>query len=308
MKVKRQSRDTEAKYLSADDVRALQRVFFSRRRPVDGRYAGRHATTQRGHSSEFSDYRPYIAGDEVGDIDWQAYGRSDKLFIKLFEHESDMNVQLLVDASASMAYRGAIDREGPRKYDAACRIAAAIAFLTIRQQDRVALAFAQEGLTGFRPPNSTFAHLAGMLTQMERMAVRSEGMMATALEGLMLVASRRMLLIVLSDFLDDRERILNALSVLRRRGAEVILFQTLHPDEISLPDVGEAIFRDSESGQSLRLSVPDARAAYADHMRQFLNSWRASCLARSMDHAVVRTDMDHRQALSSYLFQRSSVR
>lgn len=308
MKVKRQSHGSEAKYLSAEDVRSLHRVFFSRRRPVDGRYAGRHATTQRGHSSEFSDYRPYIAGDEVGDIDWKAYGRSDKLFIKLFEHESDMNVQLLVDASASMAYRGTIDRGGPSKFDTACRIAAAIGFLTIRQQDRVALAFAQEGLAGFRPPNSTFAHLAGILTQMERMAVRSEGMMGIALEGLVHAASRRMLLIVLSDFLDDREMTLKALSVLRQRGAEVILFQVLHPDEISLPDVGEAIFRDSESGQSLRLNVPEARAAYGEQMRRFLESWRSSCLARAMDHTLIQTDIDYRQALSRYLFQRSSTR
>src|SRR5438105_10244877 len=101
------------KYLRLEDMRSLQRVFFSRRRPVDGRYAGRHATTQRGHSVEFSDYRQYLPGDELGDVDWKVYGRTDKMFIKLFEHETDMTVHLLIDASASMGYRGVGEVRAP---------------------------------------------------------------------------------------------------------------------------------------------------------------------------------------------------
>ena len=84
----------------------FKNVVFSPRRMVTGAYAGKHATPQRGHSVEFADYREYAPGDEVGDVDWKIYGRSDKLFIKLFEHYSDMSVTLLIDSSASMHYSG----------------------------------------------------------------------------------------------------------------------------------------------------------------------------------------------------------
>ena len=144
------------RYLRVEDLRRLRHLFFAARRPVDGRYAGRHASPQRGHAVEFSDYREYAPGDELGDVDWRVYGRSDRLFIKLFEHQTDMTVQLLVDASASMGYAG-LDVGSPSrltrlrrparrpgaglgaasrasKYDQACLLAGAIAFLAIKQQ------------------------------------------------------------------------------------------------------------------------------------------------------------------------------
>jgi len=128
------------KYLRTQDLRRLKNVFFSSRRVVEGQYAGRHASPQRGHSVEFNDYRQYMPGDEVADIDWKVYGRSDKMFIKLFEHQSDMTVNLVVDGSASMAYAGLDGRYS--KYDHACLMAAAIAFLTTKQQDKVSFALA----------------------------------------------------------------------------------------------------------------------------------------------------------------------
>src|SRR5688572_21411905 len=92
------------KYLRVADLRRLRNLLFSARRPVEGRYAGRHISPQsRRAGIEFTDYRQYTAGDEIGDIDWKVFGRSDRLFVKLFEHQSDMTVHLLVDASASMA-------------------------------------------------------------------------------------------------------------------------------------------------------------------------------------------------------------
>ena len=94
------------KYLRLHDLRRLTQFFFTGRKPIEGQYSGQHATPQMGQSVEFRDYRQYMPGDEIGSIDWKIYGRSDKLFIKIFEHQADLTVNLLVDASASMAYRG----------------------------------------------------------------------------------------------------------------------------------------------------------------------------------------------------------
>src|SRR4029079_7351707 len=105
----------DRKYLRMQDLRQLRHVFFAPRRASEGQYSCRHDTRQRGQSVEFRDYRPYIPGDDIGSVDWKVYGRSDKLFIKMFEHQADMTVNLLVDASASMAYGGL--RGTHTKYD-----------------------------------------------------------------------------------------------------------------------------------------------------------------------------------------------
>src|SRR5690606_25718404 len=94
------------RYLQLADLRRLSRVAFLPKRRVEGVYAGRHATPLRGQSIEFRDYRQYMPGDDVGAIDWKVYGRSDRMYIRLFEHQSEQTVHLLVDASASMGYHG----------------------------------------------------------------------------------------------------------------------------------------------------------------------------------------------------------
>src|ERR1043166_4031494 len=94
------------KYLRPQDLRRLRNLIFTPRRPVEGLYAGKHASPQRGRSVEFTDYRPFTPGDEPSAIDWKVYGRSDKLFVKLFQHQTDMTVHLMVDGSASMGYAG----------------------------------------------------------------------------------------------------------------------------------------------------------------------------------------------------------
>jgi len=117
-----------SKYLRVTELRRMRNMFFASRRVVEGQYAGRHATSMRGHSVEFNDFRQYMPGDELADIDWKVYGRTDKLFIKLFEHQSDMTVNLLVDASASMAYSGMDDKGGRSKYDQACMLASSATY------------------------------------------------------------------------------------------------------------------------------------------------------------------------------------
>lgn len=299
---------TEHKYLRLADMRGLRHLYFSRRRPVDGRYAGRHATAMRGHSVEFSDYREYIPGDELADVDWKVYGRSDRLYIKIFEHESDMTVHLLIDASASMGYRGMGPTHTQSKYDLACRVAAAVAFLTIKQQDRVSLGFAQGGLQGQGPALGAFPHLVSLLASMETRSPIGEARLAETLKDLAGRVGRRGLLIVLSDLLEDREEIMKSLSIFTHRGGEAILFHTLHEDELTLPDLDEAVFTDSESGARVRLNVADVRTRYQEAMREFTDSWRGAASSRAIDYRVVSTATDYRKALEHYLFSRATLR
>ena len=295
----------QSKYLRVQDLRRLRHLFFSSRRVVEGQYAGRHMSPQRGHSVEFKDYREYTQGDEIGDIDWKVYGRSDRLYVKLFEHQSDMTVNLLVDASASMGYAAV---KGERtKYDHAAMMAAAIAFLTTKQQDKVSFAMARDGLQSFLRPQGSFTQLHSILGALESVEPAGEAGLADALRSLARIATRRGVLVVISDLLDDLDAVFEALSIWAHRGSEVIVFHTLHADELKLPPLFEANFIDSESGEHLRLNVEDVRDVYDQKMRAFLDTVATWCRARRIDYNLVSTATPYHEALTQYLFTRAAV-
>jgi len=291
------------KYLRPADLRRLRYVQFSPRRSVEGAYAGRHASPQRGQSVEFSDYRPYMPGDEINTVDWKVYGRSDRLVVKLFEHQSDMNVGLLVDASASMGYRA---DSGPSKYDLACQIAASIAFLVTEQQDKVAFAVARHGLRHVHRAAGSQKHLLELLETMTRTKLGEVANLGEALRRYAPMLRRRSLVVVLSDLLDDREDVLQGLSALASRGCEAIVFHTLHEHELRLPDDPSAVFIDSESNNRLTLNIDDVRELYRKRMDQFIRSWSSTLRARGIDYNLADTGHGYYAAMEKYLLQRSA--
>jgi uncharacterized protein (DUF58 family) len=294
-------------------------MLFTTRRPVAGLYAGRHPSPQRGRSVEFNDYREYSPGDPPGDIDWKVYGRTDRLMVKLFEHQSDLAVSLLVDGSSSMAYRG-LHKSGllrgspadapPSKYDQACLLAAAIGFLTIKQQDHVSFGVAREGLGAFHPAHSSHVHLRSVLTAMEQNMPPADtaARLGAALTDFAQRVKRKGLVIVLSDLMEDMDDILRALSIFTHRGNDVIVFHVLHPHELELPSTEETLFVDSETGEELRLDVAAARPLYAERLRNYLDAWTAALRQRGIDYTRVRTDEPFQKALEGYLFRRATVR
>lgn len=317
---------TPSRFLNPADLAPLRHLVFASRRAVVGHYAGKHASPQRGHSVEFQDYRDYTPGDPLGEIDWKVYGRSDKLFIKLFEHQSDMTVNLLVDASASMGYRGlrpearglSANRRRSRKtqassltscskYDHACRMAAAVAFLVTQQQDKVAFGVAQKGLQHAVRAAGTYPHLHQITGVMESVKPRGPANLAAALHAAARQAKRKGLLLVFSDLEEDQDAVLAALARFLHRGHEVIVFHTLHADELQLPDLSEAVFVDSESGREVRVNVEDVRADYDRKMKANLDRWRRLLTARGVDYNLVSTATPYHETLRRYLFNRASL-
>ena len=311
------------RYLRVQDLRRLRSLSFASRRIVEGLYTGRHASPQRGHSVEFNDYREYFPGDEIGDIDWKVFGRTDRLMIKMFEHQSDMSVHLIVDASASMGYRGSSptrkgagrSTSGARKahtlpggadskYDHACRMAAAVAFLTTKQQDKVSLSLVQQGLARFERPSSSIAHLITLLRAMEETEPASEAGLAAALKKLASITRRRGVILIFSDLLDDYEAVNDALAIHTHRGSEVIVFHVMHADELHLPQMHEAVFEDSETGEKVTLNIDDVRAAYDERMKAFLAQWNVACRGKGIDYNLVNTGTPYTKSLENYLFTR----
>ena len=296
-----------SKYLRLEELRWLRNLFFASRRVVAGQYAGRHSSSMRGHSVEFSDYRQYMPGDELMDIDWKIYGRSDRLFIKLFEHQADMTVNLVVDASASMAYAGQDGRKYS-KYDHACMMAAAIAFLTIKQQDKASLTLASGGVKASLRPHGSFKHCCDILRAMEEARPEGQANLPDTLKQVASITGRRGLLILFSDLLDDMEAIFDALSIFTHRGSEVIVFHVLHADELKLPDLQDTVFIDSETTRRVSLNVADVRRAYRRELDSFLAVCSSICKGRGIDYNLVGTNRSYTDALGEYLFQRASTK
>lgn len=310
------------KYLQLPDLRRLEHLSFFCRRIIEGQYSGPHATPQRGQSVEFRDYRQYIPGDELSNVDWKVYGRSDKLFVKIFEHQADLTAHLVVDASASMAFRGITARRSPpgrtrkrgrkdappqSKYDWACCLAASLAFLIVKEKDRVSFAAAQEGLHEQLPPSSSMVHLTGILRTMERIAPAGEARLGQAIRELAGTSRKRDLLVVFSDLLGNSDEIMKALFLWLHRGGDVVVFHVLHAEELSLPRMQNGTFIDSETGARIRLNVDDIRPQYEERMKDFLEGWAQACRGNAIDYVLISTAQPYHEQLDRFLTRRAAL-
>jgi len=309
---------TKESFLRPAELRRFRNLLFAARTIVEGCYAGRHRSPFRGHSVEFADYREYCPGDDIQDIDWKAYGRTDRLFVKLFEARTDMVVYALLDCSASMGYAGlerADTGRGPRagpaasglsKLQYACYLLAALAFLVVKQGDKIALGLFRDRLFEYVPPGGTFGHLYGILSRLETVVPSGPTRPAEVLRQAFGTVKRRGLLILVGDLMEEPAALFEALNLYRHRRFEIIVFQVLHPDELSLPAAANVRFIDSETNDSITTSVPDIREDYEQRMRRHLEAIRAGCAARRIDYNLVTTETSCYDALEQYVVARAA--
>lgn len=305
------SRRTDWKYLRPKDLKALKNLLFAARIIVEGIYAGRHKSPYRGSSPEFVDYREYNPGDEIRSIDWKAYARTDRYFIRLFEKETDMNCYLLVDKSGSMgyggvAYKGLLPTSEVSKLDYACFLGAALAYLMVKQGDKVSVALFDTKLAKQIAPGGTFPHLYEVLNALERQKAGERTAISRILQEAYPLYKRRGLLIVISDFLDEPEEVFRALNRYRHRHFEIILFHVLHQYEYALPPLDRVKFVDSETGEVIASRPADIRKSYNEEMHRFVQTMSAYARARNIDYNFMTTETPYSDVLRKYLLSRSS--
>jgi uncharacterized protein (DUF58 family) len=272
-------------------------LVFSRA-TVEGYFVGKHQSPFRGSSVEFADYKEYVPGDEVARIDWRAYGRSRRLFVRQYEAETDMVVYLMVDVSASMSYA---TPGRPSKYLIAAKIAAALAYLMIHQGDKAALATFAETLGCVLPPGGTRRHLHHLVTELESVQPAAGTGLAAALQEGNAVFRKRGRIVLLSDFWDDTEACFTALGRFLHRRFEILLLHLVHPDELDLPSIAAARFEDLESGEQIPLEPDDIRDAYRRSMRERIDTIAHQAHHRRIQHALVNTDHPYLDAIEAYL-------
>jgi uncharacterized protein (DUF58 family) len=276
----------------------LQNLELRARNVVEGALSGLHRSPHHGASVEFAEHKEYTAGDEIKHIDWKAYGKFDRYYIKRFEEETELRAYLVVDASASMGYRGG----GVSKIEYARMLAASLAYLLLRQKDQVGMIAFGEKLRGYLPPRARSGHMADLLTALEDVRADGKTDLPRACAYLSEVAHRRSLIVVLSDFLvEEPAEVRHLLRGLRARKHDVVLFHTLDPDELTLPFDGTTVFESMEDERRLLVEPADVRRAYLDEVERFIEEQRRGLAEGDVEYHLVDTSRPPSEILLEFL-------
>ena len=290
--------------LSIEELERFKNLLLFAQSQVEGLYAGKHRSLLPGSSAEFRDFKNYAAGDPIDHVDWRAYGRTRRLFVRRYEDETDLTAYLLVDTSASMAYAGTGQLA---KFHHAARLAAALAYLMMRQGDKSALGLFSDKLHHYTPPGGTRQHLHDLVTILENVRPERGTGLSAALEQAASVCRRRGRLIVISDLHGDHAALFDALARFAHRGFRILLLQILHPDELELPARHVARYHDMESGASVEVDAEELGEAYRKRVRASLDAISREASGRGIEHQVVRTDQPYTAALEAYLGFRNAA-
>jgi uncharacterized protein (DUF58 family) len=270
---------------------------------VEGFISGLHRSPFHGSSVEFSEYRKYVAGDDLKHVDWKAYGKTEKLYVKLYEEETNLRGTILLDTSASMGH----ESSGPRKADYAAFLAAALGYLMIRQQDTVSLATFDHRIRTILPPGSAAGHLRDLLTILENAKVGETTGISKPLHDLAEMVKRRGLIILISDLFDDPGEIMKGLLHFRHKKHEVIVFHLLDPDELKFPFRGLTTFKDLETGQRMEVLPEAIRDDYRKVMKEFTDTFRRGCAEARIDYVLADTSVPYEVLLAAFLSKRSRM-
>ncbi|CUS97605.1 DUF58 domain-containing protein [Candidatus Chrysopegis kryptomonas] len=296
--------ENHRKYLDPKVVSKLSNLELIARLVVEGFIVGLHKSPYHGFSVEFSEHRQYSPGDETRYIDWKVYGRTDRYFIKQFEEETNLRAYIILDASGSMAYSSG---DNVRKFDYACYLAGALAYLMMMQRDAVGLVIYDEGIRKFLPPRSVRSYLDVILSELERTEPGSKTNTAKSLHLVAERIKRRGLVIVLSDLLDDQNEVISAFKHFKHKKNEIIVFQILDPVERNFDFNVDALFKDMETSEKIMTQSLYIRKDYQRAIDEFIKRYRIECLANGIDYELMDTATPFDVALFRYLSKRREL-
>lgn len=283
------------------DLARVSKLQLLARQVVEGFCSGRHRSPHKGFSVEFKEHRTYVRGDELRNIDWKAFGKSDRLYIREYEEETNLRCTLLVDCSGSMQYSGERS-EGRTKYEYAQQLAASLAYLMLGQQDGVGLVTFDDEPREWLPSRSRPSHLRAVLQAIAENGTKRETDLGGVFQRIAPKLSRRGLLVILSDGMGDVDSLAKAFALFRSARHEILFFQVLDPDEIDFPFSGRIQFRDLESSQNEQMvDAKSIRDAYLRRYEEYQNKLRDICRKQRVDLVQMTTDRPFADALHEYL-------
>ena len=290
--------EINARTLAAiDDLSLLARTI------VEGFISGLHRSPFLGYSTEFSAYRAYTQGDNLRHIDWKVWARSDELYVKQFEDDTNLRCQIFLDTSASMDF----GLDDANKFHSARVLAAVLAEIMVRQHDAPGLIVFGEQTRQAVPAHASRHHAEEIFHLLTQAQARGSTHIDQNLFRMVETLTRRGMAVVISDFFSAEAAVKQLLRALHSQHQEVIVFHVLAPEELDLPYEGEHIFEDVETGEEIPVHTEDFRKEYQRRLSDFCDEIKEQCIELEIDYQRLRTDAPLDVALLQYLERRAAV-
>lgn len=306
----------QIKYLDPVVVSKLKNIEIKARLIVEGFITGFHKSPYHGFSVEFAEHRPYNLGEDLKNVDWKVYARTDKLFTKRFEEETNLRCQVVLDISDSMRYpEKPVD--GINKLEYGAYLAASLQYLMVNQRDATGLTLFDEDIQFYAPPKSKHSWLVPMFSKLEEVVANKElfshkTSTAKVIHQIAQKFHRRSFVVLITDLFNNtesREDLFKALQHLRHRKHEVILFHLLDrktEEEFNFPN-RPMVFKDLETGEELQVQPGEVRDEYVSRMAELKKRFKQKCHEFNIDFIEVDIAQSYEKALTDYLIKRRAI-
>jgi uncharacterized protein (DUF58 family) len=299
------STETPANYLDPKTLEQIRRLDVRARLVVEGFITGQHRSPYNGFAVEFAAHREYVPGDDLRHIDWKVWSKTDRLYIKEYEEETNLDCHLILDCSHSMDY----GREsGWSKFDHASTIAACFGHLMQQQQDAVGLELFSNAVDLVLKPSTSPSHIRSLMHHLQQAEPAKQSDVDGVFTQLAAQLKRRGLVVLISDLFYSDQQLSAGLEAFRLRGQEVVLFHVMHGDELTFPFDENTLFKGLEVDQQVLVEPRGLKASYLEAVEAFLSRVKRIATSVGVDHVLVDTSKSLGATLSSYLAFRQKVR
>ena len=287
------------KYLDPLSIAKLKGLHLSPRRLFStSADSGSRKSPHRGFSRDFLQHRPYVPGDEIKALDWKAYARLDRFYVREFEAESQFITHLILDSSKSMAFGSGKQNS---KWDYACHLSLALSYLAIAQGDTVGLISISQKMDNEIPPRAAFAHLEFIDSFLSNMTPTGESFANTALSLAATRIKKRSLVIFITDLMGNVENFIKGISALKSGHNAVVVFQVLDPQERDLNFSPPSIFKDMETGDEIAINNQDFRFFYKEEFDKQIRLYQSAFHQNEIAHHLFFTDSPLEESLGHFL-------
>ena len=291
------------KYLRPETVALLNSMSLRARLVVEGYIIGHHRSPYHGFSVEFAEHRSYGPGDEIKHIDWKLFGKTDRLYVKRYEEETNLRAHIILDTSKSMLYNSA----EVSKLSYANSLAASLSYLMINQQDAVGIAKFSEKIDTFIPPKARPSHLNLILSQLDDKDSGNDTQIGMVLHELADRIKKRGMVILISDLLDKPENIMKGLKHFRHQNQEVIVFHIQDRKESEFDFNTRTKFFDMETGEEIVTEPWHIRSNYNELISKLESNYKSNCRENLIDYVPLFTDQSLDIGITEYLIKRSKL-
>jgi uncharacterized protein (DUF58 family) len=297
---------TGRSYFDPVTLDKISRLELRARVVVEGFITGMHKSPYNGFAVEFATHREYAPGDEIKHLDWKVWSKTDRLYIKEYEEETNLRCTIVLDCSKSMAYAGG--GTGMSKFDYGATAAACLAHMLQHQQDAAGLVTFDTKIRKNLPPSTHPTHRKLLMHELEQTVCDDKSDVADAFRQITEQVRRRGMVVIISDLFLDLGTLKKSLQELRHRRHDVVLFHVMHDHELTFPFEDNTLFRGLESPVELHTEPRALRKAYLEVVDRFLGEVRKTCSSNGIDYVLCNTRDPLDVVLSSYLNARARIR